>query len=625
MIIMILSQRQRYLEYLKEQEKKNTPRCKHIYKRPNGFAVTKYINGENRFFRLCDTLDEAIDYRNRLIANDWKQLPLTEEELLEKNTKKYYKRIQKPSKGRKYHIYNKNNKYLGACPTIEESLYYRDLFYDTPLEEVKKPKDLDLTKNNKYITEGLKYPLPERLKFEETNYGKGSLFKKGNESYQIQYNGKHICNCRTYEQAHYIRQEMIKRNWDTNQLQEVLDSYPEYYTYLMEFYRYIQYRKDYKERGDEKYSITIPAKYLEEGKKLELINGYSNLEDALYERDFLVANNWNYDLLIDCIDDNQNPYYDMELPPFPERKIRNISERNYHEKELNIVRELILQDYTQSEIAKELGVTDVTIRLWLKNFWNSSFNEFKTITLAGDNPLEVLEKQKLIYQPDLSRSKPSNFKGYIHVNSRSSKRSPYQVIKDNIRYGQYPTKKMAKEVVKKLIACNWDKKQLQAIQKEVGYEPVTTRNFVYPYGKYAWQIRHRDKNKKTISFGVYKNYSLACLIRDELIQNKWNKTLLPKIKEDMEYLMRAISLVKSNMFYGNNNTLNYFIINYYEEIIDTHYLWVNGKYQVVNYNKEKGVMESYGTYDSEEKAQEIIEILKYNNWDEEVLSILNEI
>ena len=508
---------------------------KHIFKTKHGtYSIDKSVNGKRVHFTTCKTLHEAIHIRNLLRDNNWEPLPLTGDEVYEKNWKDYYTGLTRTFNGRRYQVYNNNREYLATIPTIEEALFYRDQYYTYNKTDAPRPSTIDLITNNWYINDGLEYPIPERLiQYKNTTYGEGVIKKKGEFSYHI-YHGSnkkqqhdYICACRTYEQAYYVKQEMNKCNWDRKQLQKILDNYPIWYTKLMELYRYIHLDHDYKRKtGEEKYKINIPRPYLEEGQNLVNIPGYSHVEDALYERDFLINHDWDYDLLVEAIDDTKNPYYDMEIPPFPQRSIRNLKERNYHEDELTLIYELINDDpkLCQDDICEILGITEVTFRNWLSKFWNTNWSEFRKISLSGENPINVLEKVPIVYQPDLSRPKPANFKGYIQYSSRD-KRSPYKVVKDGIRYGSY---------------------FLSEIQEKVGWKPLPKRGNIYPNaGGYGWSIRHKDKStRKFINYGCnYKDYDLAVMVRDMLIINDWNKDEYPSIRslaEDVLYIQRLL-------------------------------------------------------------------------------------
>ena len=292
---------------------KRTSVHKHISKTGNTYSIDKSINNKVIHFKSCKTLDEAIKYRDRLIANNWQPLPETDEEKLERNIKEYYKRIQINSRKTGYAIRNDKDEYLSHAKTIEEALYYRDLYRSYEKGTTPSSNDLDLKTDNPYIRDGLKYPLPERLVLPErdSEYGKGTIVKKGETSFHVHHGSRanggksYVCACPTIEMAEYVKAEMNKVDWDMDELQRIIDDYPRYYTWLLFFYQYI-HKTD---KG--KYEILIPKEYLDEGKTLELIGVYNQIEDALFERDFLVENNWDYEALVYSINDEENHYYDM--------------------------------------------------------------------------------------------------------------------------------------------------------------------------------------------------------------------------------------------------------------------------------------------------------------------------
>lgn len=519
---------------------------KNIYKKGNRYSIEKTIKGQHKCFKTFDNLQEAINYRDQLQANNWTPLLLTDEEIYEQKYKKYYQGIIRTQNGRRYKINNNHGKYLACTDTIEKALLYRDHYYTYNKQDAPRPNTLDLENNNHYITNGLQYPIPDRLiPFKNNSYGEGYIKKKGEYSYHIYQGSKntkgYVCACRTYEQAYYVQKEMNKAKWDRTELPRILKKYPLWYTWLMEFYRFVVLDHEYKKRtGNNKYSINIPKDYWSDSKNPERITGYNKVEDALHERDFLVANDWDYDLLVESIDDTCNPYYDMEIPPYPQHKIRNLKERDYHEDELTIMYELINEDptITQREICEILEVTEVSLRKWLEKFWGTTYEEFFTISKNGENPLILLDKRPIIYTPDLSRPKPSNFKNYIHY-VKYNTRSPYEIVKDNIRYGSYHTEKQARAAVLKLKQCNWDKSRVSEIQESVGWKPLPHRGNIYPNstGK-SWSIRKKDKNRKMINYGTYKEHGLAVIIRDLLIENNWDKSMLYEIRRLAEVKFR---------------------------------------------------------------------------------------
>ena len=223
------------------------PLHKHIYKAGNKYYIQKSINNKLIFFKSCSTIDEAIKYRDKLKENNWKPLPLTDEELMEKQMKKYYMYVRIHGNTYNYVVCNRHEEYLGITKSIEEALYFRDLYIDTPKEEVPHIREVDLRTNNPYIENGLDYPLPERLILPERNstYGKGSIVKKGETSYHLHHGKKgkgatsYVCSCATYEQAYYVREKLNECNWNLDELPRILDEYPVWYTELLYFYQYV--------------------------------------------------------------------------------------------------------------------------------------------------------------------------------------------------------------------------------------------------------------------------------------------------------------------------------------------------------------------------------------------------
>lgn len=611
---------------------KRTSIHKHIYKTGNTYSIDKSLNNKVIHFKSCKTLDEAILYRDKLIANNWQPLPENDGEKIEKNINKYFKRIQKNSSKNGYAIRNDKDEYLSHTKTIEEALYYRDLYRSYPKNKAPSSKDLDLKTNNPYIKHGLKYPLPERLILHEKNskYGRGTIQKKGETSFHVHYGGKsngkksYVCACQTIEMAEYVRNEMNKVDWNMDELQRILDEYPKYYTWLLFFYQYISRHRIWNLSTKDKkvykgWEITIPKEFLDNDTSLEKIGPYNNIEDALYERDFLVEHDWNYDLLVETIDDTNNPYYDMDLPTYPTRKIRNISKRNYREKELTEIIDYIKDnpDLSQMEIADQLNITSVTIRNWLKNLYNTNYTEFKKLVLDGVNPLEVLEKNEQIIQPDLSTSKPSNYKGYVHHLKRYDS---YQIRKGNEYFGTYKSEKLARRIASDLMKCDFDKSKLKSIQKKHGYtSPIMSKRWVYKQG-HKWAVRRNDKNRKMLTYGSYHDKRIACLVRDMLIRYGWNMENMQWIEDTAIMTIEMMDQYQYTMF--GKTTLEDIIYiessNNVPGINQTKY----GTYSI--HKTVKGKSTYFGTYKTEEKALEVFEFLEDNNWDKELLNVMKE-
>lgn len=606
---------------------------KHIYKTASGYSITKSINGKHIYFKSLKTLNEAIEYRDRLIANNWEPLPETPEEKNRKQEKEYYKYIQMSSKGYTYSVIVSQDRYLGACPTIEEALYYRDLYQDKTYDEIPRPSDIDLITDNPYIKNGLKYPLPKRLELKKrTKYGKGSIVKKGRTSFHV-YHGKkgkgysyYVCACPTYEMAEYVKAEMNKVDWNMDELQRILDDYPRYYTWLLFFYQYISRHRVHNQstKGDTVYrgwEITIPKEFLENNKSLEKIGVYSNIEDALYERDFLMEHNWDYDLLVETIDDHENPYYDMDLPPYPTRKIRNISKRNYKEKELQDVIDLYRQGYTnQAEICRLLDINEVSLRNWLKKFWNTNWKEFTTIIDNGDNPLELLEKTEHIIQPDLSRALPNNYSGYVH----HLKNGRFSIARKGVFYGTYKDEKQAHRIVKDLMKCDWDKSKLKSIQAKHGYvSPVGSKRWVYKQGR-KFAVRRKNKNRKMITYGSWHDRRIAVLVRDMLLMYGFNQDNIKWIKPLAETTIEIMDKYNSSMF-GRSSLGDIVYIEGEElSIYDKYMAPAKTKGKYIIQRGINGKTTYFGTY-TREKAEEIIDFLNDNNWDKELLNIMKEL
>ena len=616
--------------------KRNKRLHRNIYKQGKRYTVGKTFNGKYKVYKSFTNISDAIKYRDQLEANNWVPLPLDPEEQLEKDIQHYYRRIYRKKRGVKYEVNNDSGGYMGYCDTIEEALYFRDQYNHLQPKEVPRPATLDLKTDNPYLINGLKYPVPEKLKPNKRKIGYGRIHKKGENSYHVHYGGSnnghksYICACRTYEQAWYVRSEMNKCNWDKKQLQRILDDYPLWYTKLMEFYRYINIDTYYKKaHGEIRYMINIPRKYLPEGKQLEHFTGYANVEDALWERDFLMDHEWDYDLLVEAIDDTINPYYNMDLPPYPQRKILNLRERNYHEKELTRVYELLQEnpEYSQAEICEKLGIVAVTLRNWLKKYWNTTYNDFLSLCYDGINPITVLEKQRHIYQPDLSRPLPPNFNGYITYDKRS-KKSPYFIRKGNTIYGYYQTREIANKVVEKLIACNWDKSQLQNIRESIGCTNTKkNRGNIYPHKTGGYNI-HKSFKQKRVNYGHYKDYRVAEAVRDQLILHDWNKEIYPELRRLAETNIPVLRLLENNMFGGVYDYTYLEQLSLLDTLVidDDKHIYYNKRKKHYTVQKSiNGTNKSFGFYKTQEDAILARNILINNDWNRESLNLVEEL
>lgn len=466
--------------------------------------------------------------------------------------RQYYQRVTLDSAERHYQVNRKGGAYMGRLSTLEEALYYRDLYSETDSEEIPRPTEINLKDNNPYLENGLKYPVPERLQRPEhkPREPQGKIYKKTKSCYALHYGGKYVCCSRTYEQGYYILKKLKEYNGDTSKLPEIEKHYPEWYTWLLQFYAYIII-DPYSKRTPgvkRKYHISIPKEYLTPGKKMEVLRGYTNIEDALYERDFLVAHDWDYELLVEQIDDSQNPYYDMELPPLPQRRIRNVRLRNPHTQEIKKLQELVLAepDMRISEAGRRLKTSHVNIRNWLR-VYDINWLDFKTLVLKSENIFDRLEAKPIIYQPDLSPSKPARVGEYVYeIKGRAN---PWRVERQHVFYGSYPSKELALKIIDDLIACGWDKKQLKSIQLKYGYQSSRgSKNFIYRRSN-SYSVR-KTLDGKLVTFGCYKDYHLAEIVRDLLIANEWDKEQLTSIRELAGTIHRIEKEYNDNMFSG---------------------------------------------------------------------------
>ena len=508
---------------------------KYIHKTPYGtYTIVKSIKGEMKAFGTYKNFSEACRIRDCLIDRNWKPLPKTDEQL----QKEYYKNIGKS--GERYKV-RWIDGYAGTVDTIEEALYYRDIVAEHR-GQCGRPDEFDLITDNPYM-EGLKYPIPERLIItpKETIYGKGHIIEKGLQSYHVHHGSKknglksYVCACRTYEQAYYVKQEMNKVNWNMEELPRILEEYPVWYTWLMKFWQYVA------PRDGGGWNVILTPRCNPNG-HLEKYY-FSKVEDALWERDLLIKYDFDENELTEAADDNQNPYYDMEIPPYPQRKVRRIVDREPKPELLTQMKELFLQGHTQEQIAEIVGHTGVTIRNILKREYNTNWTEFAKICRNGEDPNEVLEFQPLIYKPNLDYIPPNN--NYVQLNVSEKRKSHFTVVHKGEYFGAYRTRELANKISNDLQKVGWDKSQLKDIQAKHGHKSiVNSKRWIYET-KYtsrktgktriiSYHIRKKDKDRKIHNYGSYKDYDVACRIRDLLMENDWSKRELGNIIEQVK-------------------------------------------------------------------------------------------
>ena len=512
---------------------------KYIHKTQHGtYIIVKSINGKMKSFGTYKTFDEACRIRDCLIDRNWKPLPKTDEQL----QKEYYKNIGKS--GQRYKV-RWIDGYAGTVDTIEEALYYRDIVAEHQ-GECGKPETFDLITNNPYLENGLKYPLPERLIItpRESDYGKGHIIEKGPQSYHVHHGSKknglksYVCACRTYEQAYYVKQEMNKVNWNKKELPRILEEYPIWYTWLMNFWQYVAPGEN--GRG---WNVVLTPRRNPNGHLEKLF--FTKVEDALYERDLLIRYGFDEFEMIEAADEN-NPYYDMEIPPYPQRKIRRIVDREPRTELFNKLFDLICHEgyYNQEQYCEMAGVSTVTLRNILRKEYDTNWTEFYNICINGDNPNDVLEQKPLIYNPNLEYIPPHR-KNYVQVNNNNKRKSCYTVVYKGKYYGAYPTRALANKISNDLQKVGWDKSQLKDIQAKHGHKSiVNSKRWIYETTYTSrktgetkinsYHIRKKDKNRKIHNYGSYKDYDVACRVRDLLIKHNWSKRELGNIIEQVK-------------------------------------------------------------------------------------------
>jgi hypothetical protein len=507
---------------------------KHIDKTASGkFKIRKSIKGKNVYFGTYDSFDEAIRVRDMLIDNGWdKSILITEEDRI----KEYYKYIRR--NGDYYYDVNrpKNNKkglprYMGTCLSIEEALYYRDIAKSKDYI-IGKPQEYDLITDNPYINEGLKYPLPETLTPKKdkskSRYGKGYVKKKGHNSYQVWCNKNYYGSYTTSEYAEYIRLKLYENNWDTNKLEEIKKGYPEYYTYILHFWKYIYYNENVDTWSCRKYFLET---------KEFLIFTFNNPYDALHERDLYEEHGWDIDSVVELAVLCDNPYKDIELPPYPTRRVKikyDLNEEyytNFIEDMAFFIREFNINSITA--MRETLDTSNHIIYDALSKF-NISWEDFRELVHSGEDILSVLTYENIVV-PDLEPVKSKS--NYIYYD-KSQKYSPWLINHKGVYFGRYSDKNSAVKIVNRLEKCGWDKKQLNNIRESIGYvSPARkgeTSKLIYKDKRNPKKPHYYIKryiNGESIWYGSYKDKETAEKVVRQLKKYNWDKEKLPEIKE----------------------------------------------------------------------------------------------
>lgn len=102
----------------------NTPKydMRYIYKRNGFYYILKSINGEYKYFKGSNSLKEAIEFRDKLIENNWRDNGQLKIEELDDN--RYIYSVGKSFQLKKY--VNGKSRHFGTFKTLEEAIKARD-------------------------------------------------------------------------------------------------------------------------------------------------------------------------------------------------------------------------------------------------------------------------------------------------------------------------------------------------------------------------------------------------------------------------------------------------------------------------------------------------------------------
>ena len=100
----------------------NTPDMRYIYKRNGFYYILKSINGEYKYFKCSTSLKEAVEFRDKLIENNWRDNGQLKIEELDDN--RYIYRVGKSFQLKK--SVNGKTKHFGMFKTLEEAIKARD-------------------------------------------------------------------------------------------------------------------------------------------------------------------------------------------------------------------------------------------------------------------------------------------------------------------------------------------------------------------------------------------------------------------------------------------------------------------------------------------------------------------
>ena len=110
------------VNYTKMNEPSEEYDMRYIYKRNGLYFIQKHINGELKCFKSSKSLKETVEFRDKLIENNWRdngQLGIVE---LDDN--RYIYSVNNSFQLKKY--INGENRHFGTFKTLEEAIKARD-------------------------------------------------------------------------------------------------------------------------------------------------------------------------------------------------------------------------------------------------------------------------------------------------------------------------------------------------------------------------------------------------------------------------------------------------------------------------------------------------------------------
>ena len=234
----------------------------YISKRDGKFVVSRAIRGKEKIFGSFDTLDEAKEYKYKLIENAWDISKF-------KFKSKYGKFIHK--KDNRYYISRTifgEVKYIGSYLTLEEALDAREKLID-----------------DNWGVEGKIYY------FNIHEYGQYITFFNGYYRIKVPIDGKlfDFGEFDTLENATVARDILIENYWDSTKVPD--------YLYAKDFF--IDYRPFMKS-----YEVSNVI-----GDELISFGLFSSYENAISAVDILIENNWDLSFIpFELYADNSNIY-----------------------------------------------------------------------------------------------------------------------------------------------------------------------------------------------------------------------------------------------------------------------------------------------------------------------------